>query len=246
MTDHDEAIDRLLDALADGKAPDEPKLDAQSITAATRLIAAGQGPQPDSAFRNRLESMLRDQAPATASSALPARNAGFGIALQPGLPRWRPRSMLATAAILALAMLSALSVVRLGDTPEGSNTTFGGVFQAASASAHSDESTCVNASQPTAIEIKLDGKPFALPETRVAAGVPISLSVANHGESACSVSIDGLNLSTSVAPEHEISLSLTLKSGTYVVRVDAPGDGTSAIAGVIRSIEAGPTATPAS
>lgn len=245
MTDHDETIERLLTDLAAGETPHEARLDAQSIEAATRLFAAGQGPLPDPAFRYRLESMLSDQKPATVGSPSPVRSAGFGIALQPGLPRWRPRTMLATAAVLALALLSALSVVRLGDSPNGGSATLGGVFQAASASAHSGTSTCDDLSQATSMEIKLNDRPISTPESKVTAGAPFTLSVANHGNSTCNLTIEELNLLTSVEPGQTTSLLLNLEAGTYVLNIHSSNEDEGVVAGVIRSIDAGPTATPA-
>lgn len=244
MTDHDEAIDRLLDELAAGGTPNESSLDAQSVNAAARLFAAGQGPKPAPAFCTRLESMLLEQKPAAAGSAPRVRQAGFGIALQPGFPRWRPRTMLATAAILALALLSALSVVRLGDSPNGGNATLAGVFQAASASAHSGESACADRSQAASIDIKLDDRPISLPKANVTAGAPFTLSVANHGNSSCGVAIEELNLLTLVEPGQTTSLHLNLEAGIYVLRIVSPSGDDVVVAGVIRSIDADLTATP--
>ena len=244
MTDHDEAIDRLLDELSEGRTPKQSSLDAHSISAASRLFAAGQVPTPDPAFINRLETMLLDKTPAAAGSPSRARNAGVGIALQPGLPRWRPRAMLATAAILALVMLSALSVVRLGDSPNGGSATLAGVFQAASASAHSGNSTCSDLS--ASIEITLNGRALSLPEANVVAGEPFTLSVTNHGTSPCRLTIEELNRSTQVEPGQTTSLNLNLETGIYVLKLESPNGDDTVTALVLRALDAGPTATPAS
>ena len=244
MTDHDEAIDRLLDQLAAGETPNGSSIDAQSISAATRLFAAGQEPQANQAFRNRLESILVEKTPAPAGGASASRSTSLGIALQPVLPRWRPRTMLAIAAILALVMLSALSVVRLGDSPNGGNATLAGVFQAASASAHSGESTCGDV--PASIEVKLNGRALAVPEAIVVAGEPFTLSATNHGNSTCSLTIAELNRSIALVPGETTSLNLSLAEGSYVLNIDSSNGAEGVVSGVLRSIDASSTATPAS
>lgn len=243
MTDHDEAIDRLLDQLAASETPNDPSLDSESISAAARLFAAGQRPQANQAFLNRLESILVEKTPAAAGGASTSRSAGLGIALQPVLPRWRPRAMLATAAILALVMLSALSVVRLGDSPNGGNATLAGVFQAASASAHSEESTCGDV--PASIGIDLNGRALTWPQAQVVAGEPFTLSVANYGTSRCRFMIEELHRSILLEPGQSTTLSLNLEAGTYMLKINAPSGDEGIVAGVLRSIDANSTATPA-
>ena len=137
MTEHDEALDRFLESLMQGSNPDESHLDPGSAKAARRFMRAGSGPLPSPAFVNQLESLLVERSKPGATSGAPSRNAGIGIALRANEPRWRPHPVLATAAILALILASLFSVVRFGDSSNGGNATIAGVFQAASASAHS-------------------------------------------------------------------------------------------------------------
>ncbi len=138
MTEHDEALDRFLDSLMQGSNLQESHLDPGSADAARRLVRAGSGPLPGPAFVNQLESLLVERSKPDATTGAPSRNAGIGIALRAREPRWRPHPILATAAILALVLGSMFSVLRLGDSSDGGNATIAGVFQAASASAHSD------------------------------------------------------------------------------------------------------------
>jgi hypothetical protein len=174
MTEHDEALDRFLDSLMQGLNPDESDLDPGSADAARRLMRAGSGPRPGPAFVNQLESLLVEQSKPGAASGAQSRNAGIGIALRASEPRWRPHPVLATAAILTLVFVSLLSVVRFGDSTNGGNATIAGVFQAASASAHSElaGSPVANAIPSTDECLLLEGDTLATAIAERAANFP--------------------------------------------------------------------------
>lgn len=134
MSNHDDELNRLLDALAGGEIDPHAELDPESGAVARRFMTYAQIHHPSAEFSDRLGAMLAHVQPVPALAGRRIEHVGDGIGLVASMPMPRRFSLARYAAIAAIALLMiALGGFYRSGSDNGGNLIFAPVASASPA-----------------------------------------------------------------------------------------------------------------